>query len=229
MLHETVSLPYASWSWPRHLRAKWIVPFSNWVFHRATANIFELDNLAAQAALGGNEELPEGYTFRLAQAEDLAACAEMANFFPEIYRQRFEAGDECYVVYAGSVPVNLTWLHFGPCYVRGMGLRLDAPQSDCYLYNVVTDRQCRGKGLYKITQRKIIRLLAERGIARIRQLVMLDNAVPHATLPKLGYRLVEQIRHRHVLGVSLTTIIGLPSGSRRWRLLLRRPGNVFHI
>ena len=229
MLHDALSLPQIAWQWPRALRTKWLNPLARWTFHRAAADIFELDNLSTIAAGVRPEAPPGGCEFRQATSDDMAGCARMAGFEPDLYRDRLAAGEECHLALQNGAPVNLTWLHFGSCYVRGMGLRIDVPASDCYLYNVVTDPRCRGMGLYKYTQRRIVRLLAERGVERIRQLVMIDNAVPHATLPKLGYRMVEQIRHRALCGVGITAIMDLAARRCRRRVLLRRPTGIFHI
>ncbi len=173
--------------------------------------------------------LPKEYAFRQATPEELPACAELAETPLDEYRRRCQEGDQCYVTFSGGEPVNLNWLHFGPCYVYGLGLQIEARPSECYLYNVLTDPPHRGRGLYKNTQRILIETLASRGITRVRQVVAVDNTVPQLALPKLGYELTQVIRHRCIGGLKITTILDAGGAAASRRLSWRTPVGVFRI
>jgi len=199
-------------------------------FRQKTAFVFEIDHLAHQQHDQEEIGLPEGYTFRQADLADLPGCAEMAGVSLPEYQRRWRHGDECYVVVRGGRPVNLSWLHFGSCYVCGLGLLVEAPQCECYLYNVFTDRAHRGRGLYKVTQRLLKRILALRGTTRIRQVVTVHNAVPLATLPRLGYRLTQIVRYRCILGLNMTASYDAADGRRlSQRRFWKRPAAMFWI
>ena len=206
MLPRTAELPRSLRSRARAIFSKWFRPALTWAFHADAACILELGDLAAAATRYQGAALPAEYTFRRADAADLPACALLAGVPLDDYRRRHQRGDPCYVILCRERPVHLAWLHFGPCYVRGLGLFVEALAAECYLYNVFTAAGHRGKGLYKIGQQKIIGLLAAQGITRIRQLVALDNTVPLATLPKLGYAATDLIRYRRLCGLHFTAV-----------------------
>lgn len=191
--------------------------------------MFELCDLPGVAARQGSESLPDEYLFRPVTPEELPACAELSGVPLAECRRRHAAGDECYAVFYGGIPVNLNWLHFGACYVCGMGLRIEALASECYVYNIFTAPRHRGHGLYKSTQRHLIALLAQRGVGRIRQLVMVGNTVPTVSLPKFGYTLSEVIRHTRLGGLKFTTVRGTASGAKSYQLSWKIPAGVFRI
>jgi ribosomal protein S18 acetylase RimI-like enzyme len=191
--------------------------------------MFELCDLPAAAMSQPGVCLPEGYTFREAAPDDLPACADLSQSPLEEYRRRSEGGDQCFTTFRDGQVVNLNWLHFGPCYVCGLGLLVDAQPSECYLYNVFTDPAQRGKGLYKTTQRMLISMLARRGIDRVRQVVTVENLVPQLALPKLGYNLTQRIRHRCIGGIKVTTVREAAGAVASRRVFWRTPKGVFRI
>lgn len=203
--------------------------FFSHVHRQAVAYVLELADLAAAIPAPETMMLPEGYTFRMAEIGDLAACAVLARTPLEEYQRRWRQGGQCYVTFHDERPVNLNWLHFGSCYVRGLGLFVEAPLSECYLYNVLTDRAYRGLGLYKITQRRLIEILTAERITRIRQVVMDGNRVPLETLPKLGYALTERVRYRHLCGLNVATTETIDGRRLSRRRFWRRPASVFWI
>jgi len=207
----------------------WAQPAAAWAFRRRAARVFELRDLAAAARSQAGVCLPNGYSFRLAAPEELSACALLAETPLEEYLRRCREGDQCYATYWRGEPVNLNWLHFGSCYVYGLGLWIEAQPSECYLYNVLTEPGHRGKGLYKNTQRILIEMLAERGITRVRQVVAVDNTVPQAALPKLGYQWTQAIRHKCIGGLKITTVLDAAGAVASRRVFWRTPKGVFRI
>lgn len=207
----------------------WTQVAAAWAFRRRAARVFELCDLAEVARSQPGVSLPEGCSFRQATPEELPACAELARTPLEEYRRRYRDGDECHAIFWGGEPVNLNWLHFGSCYVYGLGLLIQAEPSECYLYNVFTDPGHRGKGLYKTTQRMLIEWLAGRGITRVRQVVASDNAVPQLALPKLGYRLTQDILHKCIGGLKITTVRNVAAAVASRRLFWRTPKGIFRI
>jgi GNAT superfamily N-acetyltransferase len=208
---------------------RWLRSVQARAYRHAAANLFELSDLAAAALRQGQGDLPKGYVFRLANAEEFAACSELSGVALSECRRRGAAGDQCYAVFCGGCPVNLNWLHFGACYVYGLGLRIDAPRSDCYLYNIYTSPAHRGHGLYNCTQRQLLQLLADRGVSRIRQVVMVGNMVPTNALPKFGYVLSTVIRHTTVGGLRMTTMRDTSSGARACQFSCKAPAGIFRI
>lgn len=205
---------------------QWLANAGAWLHARCEAYVLELADLAAAQE---HVEVPEDWVFREATSAELVPCSAMAGMPVYEYRRRWLRGDLCYVTFVSGRPVNLSWLHFGPCYVRGLSTLIEAEPGECYLYNVFTDPACRGQGIYTKTQRLLIRILAVRGITRIRQVVTLDNTVPLHTLPKLGYQVTRTLRHWRVLGMGVTTAIELPDGATSRTICRTAPSSVFRI
>lgn len=200
-----------------------------WAFRWGEARLFELCDLAEIARSQADVCMAEGYVFRHMTPEELPACAELAHVPLDEYRRRCGSGDECYATFHSGEPVNLNWLHFGPCYVYGLGLLIEAGPSECYLYNVFTAPGHRGKGLYKSTQRLLIQRLAERGIVRVRQVVAFDNSVPQLVLPRLGYRRTQDIHHKCIGGLKMTTVRDVAGRAASRRVFWRTPKGTFRI
>jgi len=178
----------------------------SWLYCRKAAYLYQLKLNAGELDYGCPMSLPEEYSFRQAASDDLAACSAMAGLSAEEFLRRHGAGDLCYCVFYRNQPVNVNWLHFGPCYVRGMGYRLHSDVSDCYVYGVVTSPDHRNIGLYKASQRELIRVVRSLASPRILQLVYANNVPVLATLPKLGYEILHVLHHRTVFGVKWTTL-----------------------
>jgi GNAT superfamily N-acetyltransferase len=190
--------------------------------------MFELRDLYPAAAREA-KPLPEGYNFRQAGPDDMLACAATAGATPEHYARRCRQGIHCYVVEADGRPVNLTWLHFGSCYVRGLGLLIRAKPTTCYLYNVFTDPGQRGKGLYKTTQQKLIQILARQGITKVIQVVEARNRIPQLTLPQFGYEHMLTISCLCVCGLKFTKLCGTDGNITARRVLWKTPRDVYVV
>src|SRR5512138_2644514 len=109
-----------------------------WLYHKANALIYELHR-SAQNKSAASGKLPDGYNCRLATREEMPACSRITGLDAAEYYRRFDAGDICYGVFAGDVPVNINWVHTGLYFVRGMGYIADASESDRYIYGIMTD------------------------------------------------------------------------------------------
>ena len=201
----------------------------SWLFRRNRANIYQLRVHGARPADASREELPEGCVFRKVVLDDLAACAEIAGLAAEECVRRHEAGDVCYGVFFHDEPVSVAWLHFGPCYIRGMALLLQADPSDCYVYGAVTAPSQRKRGLYKALQNRLIGVIGDAESRTATQLFRAGNAPVMATLPRLGYKCIAVLHHFTLLGVRRSVLRG-PDGqviSRQWHY--RAPVGVFRI
>jgi hypothetical protein len=214
---------------PSSVVRSWTAPLSAWASRKAAAFVYELNDLAAFAGEINEEPLPAGCGFRLATTAEMPDCAAMAQASTVEYRRRVRCGDQCYAVFQGNRPVNINWLHFGSCYVRGLGLLIEADAAQCYLYNVFTDRACRRQGLYANTQLRLIKALAARGVQGIRQVVMRENTAPQLALPKWRYELAQIVRHRCVLGTRLTSLFDRHGQLLERRLFWRIPTDVYQI
>jgi hypothetical protein len=213
----------------RRLLAALVERVPSWMFRRRMAYLFKLHDLTSAAVLAGRCGLPGAYSFRKATTADIPACAAMSGLGEKEFQRRFENGDECYGVFLAGEPVHLLWLHFGSCYVRGLGLLLRLDVSDCYLYGVITAPPHRAKGFYKAAQRHIASLLAEKGTTSVLQVVEEGNEVPLAILPRLGYHMSRIVCHVTFCTVRCT-LIRDRQGTRLSRWWHRRtPHGVFRI
>jgi GNAT superfamily N-acetyltransferase len=174
-----------------------------WLFCHRRAYLFGVD-VAENGRIAGNTLLAGQYSFRQANAADAALCAAVSCISVEEFHRRFQNGCLCYLILADDQPVHVTWVHFGPCYVRYFGLMTRPDPSTCYFHGIMTAPEHRGRGLYKFMLQWAAQSLRERGIKSIRQLVEVDNAVPTRTLPKLGYEVRGTVRHTTLFAIRYT-------------------------
>jgi GNAT superfamily N-acetyltransferase len=203
--------------------------FSAWIFCQGKAYLFERRLAAKGPAFPGEISRLEPYAFREATEADLPQCAALADLTLDEARRRYDFGDRCFGVFAEGRLVNVLWLHFGSCYVRGLGLCLELEGNDVYLYGVFTDPAHRGRGLYRLSLEEITARMSARGMSRILQVVEEGNPAPLHTLPKLGHELVGIIHHFTIFHFKKTSMF-CADGRRiisnmRWR----KPADVFWI
>lgn len=199
------------------------------MFNHAVFYVFELGMERAQQAISSKDTLPEGFEFRSATLDDVLRDTELAPRERSEYERRFAAGDHCYAVFDGSNCVNLNWIHFGSCYVRGAGLLLELTGRDGYVYGVVTRPSHRGLGLYTAAQARLVDLLVRDRISRFLQLVEATNMAPLKVLPRLGYERTQAVRSMRALGGKLTLIQQLATMTTFQQHHWRSPSQVFRI
>ena len=144
--------------------------------------------------------------------------------------ERWQSGDRCLGVFSPKGEIaHICWLHFGSCYIRGLGLQLHLDASDCYLYGVVTNPAHRGKGIYRVMQQRVKQFARTTDIQRMLQLVEDGNEVPLKLLPTIGYNRQWIVHHYTLLGTKHTSLFDA-SGTRVDRQIwLRRPKHMFQI
>ena len=199
------------------------------LFRYSRGDLFELHCPSTLQPPQNAACFPADYDLSEFYSEHIEICAALSGLPSHELRRRFENGDRCIGVVQSDQPVNVNWLHYGSCYVRGLGLRIDLGTNDCYLYGVVTATEHRGKGLYRQSQLKLIQLLQSGGLNRIVQLVEKGNEVPLKTLPKLGYQLLWSIRHLTIMGVQRTIILDTQGRVISRQYHLRQPADVVCI
>ena len=207
-------------------RADWL---SDWIFCRRKAYLFE-ERLCANVAESAGEIPGSGRCeFREVAPDQLPQCAALAELPPAEIERRYGCGDRCFGVFAAGRLVNVNWLHFGSCYVLGLGLLLDFDRTACYLYGVFTDPAYRGRSIYRLALAEIAVRLSSRGVNRIVQVVEEANDAPLHTLPKLGYQLGGVIHHTTVFHVKMTSVLGTDGQKVLSQARCRRPPDVFWI
>jgi hypothetical protein len=199
------------------------------VFKHDVFYVFELGMERAQRAISGKDTLAEGFEFRSATLDDVLRDTELAPRERAEYERRFAAGDHCYAVFDGSNCVNLNWIHFGSCYVRGAGLLLELTGRDGYVYGVVTRPSHRGLGLYAAAQARLVNLLVRDRIPRFLQLVSANNMAPLRVLPGLGYERTQAVRSLTAFGGKRTVIQELATMTTIQQHHWRSPSQIFRI
>jgi ribosomal protein S18 acetylase RimI-like enzyme len=206
--------------------------FAEWVpsvlYHRAAGWIFELDRKSHDSTKL-TAQLPDGYNCRFAEREELHDCSKMIGLEVEEYYRRFEFGDRCYAVYTDIKPVNLNWIHAGSCYVRGMGYDHNAENDEYYIYGIMTDPSQRGKGLYKNSLIQLAEYLFNKDGSKLIQMVEDGNTAVLHTLPKLGYKKTKRLKHITLLGIRKTTVTDLADNSKKRKLFIFPPRELFII
>lgn len=195
-----------------------------WLFRHNRAYFLEFQSERLSGDVQECPLLPDGYTFREVQLNDLSSCAALGVVSLDECRRRIMAGDHCYAVFCDGQVVNVSWTHYGRCYIRGVGLLIMASDSDCYLYGVFTDPNHRGKGLYAATM-QVLRHCGSRNT----QLVMEGSSVPLKTLDRLGYRVTRRVRHLTLCGLKMTMVDDIEANTRSHEVHLKSPVGVFRI
>jgi hypothetical protein len=202
------------------------IPLS--IYNRAAGWIFELDREGYDGA-NSTAKFPEGYSYRFAERDELPECSRMVGLNVEEFYRRYDYGDRCYAIFDGNRPVNINWIHAGSCYVRGMGFKHSADEKEYYIYGIMTDQSQRGKGLYKNCLVYLAKNLFKEDALRLNQMVEDGNDAVLHTLPKLGYKKTRRIKHTTFLGIKKTNVIELIDGSRKQKLFIFPPRDLFTI
>jgi hypothetical protein len=141
--------------------------------------------------------------------------------------RRLAAGDRCYGVELNGRLAHVLWVHCGNVFCRGADFLLESNRSTWYVYAVLTREDQRGRGLYRLGQRLLLRLALEHGIRSLVQYVEADNAVPQHVLPQLGY---VQSREHFAYRIAGLRIGYRTDGQHSRRILCRgMPKSVFWI
>ncbi len=184
------------------------------VFRHQRACLFELQLDGFVPSSDNDISYAEGYLFCEFSSCDSAVCAAFSQVPEDVILDRFDHGDRCFGMLSSHHRlVHSAWVHFGPCYVRGLGLRLDLDDTECYLYEVTTDPPHRGRKLYHHSLRKITQILQAAGARRILQLIEHGNDVPLKALPRIGYEPLWTIWHVTLFGAKLSIIYD-PAGKQ---------------
>ena len=198
-----------------------------WLFRFGQAYVFELPRQMS-ARNRRPFSFPADYSARYATRNELPAVAAMAGLGEAECSRRMDSGDKCFSVFHTSRLVNVAWIHFGPCYVRGVGYHHPGQKSDAYIYNILTDPAERGKGLYKNALLHLSDELFRSQADRLVQLVEPGNVPVLHTLPQLGYVHTATISHVTLCGVKCTTVRN-PKNKTIVRRIFRYPPDVFRI
>lgn len=195
------------------------------LFRSSRAYVLEFRSDRSSGEPPQSVEMPDGYTFRRAEPNDLGSCATLTGLSLKECRRRIASGDQCYVIMHETRAVNVSWVHFGSCYIRGMGLLMTLDDADCYLYGAYTHPDHRGKGLYGTARRVLRHWSRHRNLA----LVLEGNNVPLKTLSKLGYRVSQAVSHVTLFGLKMTLVEDVETKTRSRQVHWRTPVGVFWI
>lgn len=182
-----------------------------WFYYKGRAYLFELAQSDRPLDVQP-PSFPEGYLCRRVLNEEMFACSRLTGLNElECYR-RLDAGDLCYGVFSPNSLANVTWVHAGSCFIRGLGYLHQGSVHDHYIYGIMTDHTERGKGLYTNCLRQVGTYLFNSDADKLAQMVEEGNIPVLKTLPQLGYRQTKCISHIVMLGVKRTVIRDVASG-----------------
>ena len=202
--------------------------FSLSVFKSRKAFIFILDKRKVVENTRA-DIFPDGFSGRIATRDEMLGYAEMAGVKPEVYLRRFDAGDTGYAVFAEDKVVNLTWIHSGSCYIRGMGYHHHGELSDKYIYDGLTVPSARRRGLFRVALQAVVVHFLELGKCRVIAMVEDGNAPVLHTLPMLGYTMSRTILHIVILGVKYTRTVNLDNRRISHNLFLKAPRETYVV
>lgn len=199
-----------------------------WLFRSGRAHIFELNK---QTYLQDKRphSFPRDYSARYVSRDELPAVAAVGGVIESECFRRFDYGDKCFAVFQASRPTNINWIHYGTCYVRGLGYIHLGQRKDAYIYNIFTDPAQRGKGLYKNALIRLSDELFQSGSELLVQMVEEGNAPVLHTLPKLGYAATKTILHVSLWRIKYTLVRNVADDTINQRLFMNPPPDVFFI
>lgn len=161
--------------------------FSRGTWRRRIGYLYE-KNLRQSAVPPETPALPPGLSVHQVSPTEFGRVAKIGGQSPEELGRWHDSGAICLGVSVDNYLASVTWIQFGPLFVRGVGLLLELETDDCYEYGAVTDPAYRGRGLYSLGRQESLHLLAARGIRRSTAIVMEGNRIPDRRLLETGFQ-----------------------------------------
>lgn len=197
-------------------------------YYKNKAYIFKIDKQQwAEKRL--TFSYPENYKSRKFNDTDLENATNFTGHTIESYREKLDASNIAFGVLENDRPVNINWVAFGDCYVRGMGYTHKAETNDAYIYGIVTDPNQRGKGLYKNCLIDLGDYLFNGKSENVYQLVEYDNVPVLKTLPKLGYEKIIEMSYKIIFGVKFLKVYDLAAGKSESKTFISEPKDYLII
>ncbi len=198
-----------------------------WILRIGRVHVFELRKYnSLEEPL--RPVFPSDCAARYVTRDEIPAVAVLARTSEVLCYDRFDRGEMCFAVFRRSRPVNITWIHLGSCYIRGVGYSHQGQENVAYIYGILTDPSERGKGLYRNALISLSHDLFRSQVERLVQFVEPDNIPVLHTLPTLGYVRTAAISHMTFLGVKYTKVRHFEDGTIETRIFVRPP-DIFHI
>ena len=177
-----------------------------WLFRYADGFVFALD-LPRSVAADQRSDRRDDAVFAEATPGQILTIAATAGLTASEVQRRYQQGDRCYATLLENKPVHIVWIHEGNCFVRGLGLELALHPNQCYVYGVFTSPEARGRGLYRSSHSRLLRLLERAGVSRIIEVVDKGTPGPLKILPEVGFQLQWRVHHVTFCGLRMTTFV----------------------
>ena len=172
------------------------------------------------------------YAFSLATSDDVSDLSRLGGIPASEVERRLGAGDAALIarnLRHGDKLVGVSWLHRGPCYIRGLAVRLPLAERSAYFYGGFISPEARLKGIYSTAIAGLSRMAKNEGLSPSYCIVEGVNYAALACHLRLNFRPVARIVRFCLLGLNVTSYRDLTEGHRRFRCFFGHPATDFTI
>ena len=114
-----------------------------------------------------NVKLPEqSFAFRELTPVDIVDMLKIMYVSEHDLMRRFERNERCFAVLDGDNIVSYFWAQFGEKDFSELQLKFKLSPNQCWMYNAITSKQYRGRGLYPNLIRHMSETLKKDGIEK---------------------------------------------------------------
>lgn len=168
----------------------------------------------------------KNYIFTVAKTDDISEIAKFTNIQESTLSRRMEFGDVCHIardITDNDKIVNVIWMHIGPCYIMGLGLRLDVPADSVYLYGGYTADEARMKGIFNTAFKIVYDTLTSQGISNIYGLIEGWNPKAYNFHLRINFKPIGRMIFFIIMFVKFAIYTDLETGRKKIRIFIFFP------
>jgi hypothetical protein len=169
------------------------------------------------------------FTFRKADTDDFEEIARFSEVPQSALHERVKNGDWGYITRDTEnedVIVSVQWIHVGPCFIRGYGLRLDMGDKAAYIYGALSAREVRLLGVFNSAFKRVCEILESEGVSEIVGLVEFFNSTAYNYHLRSNFADIATVTYVSIFGIKFSAWRHADDGRRKTCAYLRRPKEI---
>lgn len=172
------------------------------------------------------------FTFGKASESDFEEIARFSEVPAAALYERSDNGDWGYLTRDKNDDdriVSVQWIHVGPCFIRGYGLRLDISDRAAYIYGALSAKEVRLLGVFNSAFKKVCEILKSEGVGEIVGLVEFFNNTAYNYHLRSNFADIATVTYVSVLGIKFSMWRKTDDGRGKMRVFVRRPADIAWI